>query len=677
MTLSFSIKKRYISYALFVAGVTFCLSVNTLLIVDNANALTPAEQQAIIQQQKQIEQRQEQERQDTLNQIEQKEIQKIRDSRDFMEDEATTDKEREENGMCVTIKEIELEIKGWDKSTTQTYISNNQHSSTKNTSSAEQVHELDNSKPTTKTYRPAIKQSKLRTLFLDKYLNQCITKSDIAKIQSNIMDYYIGKGYTTARVYFDFATMRDKILTIIIYEGIVEDIELKSDSKVDNKFPFRNKTQLYTAFPLKKNKVFDLRDFEQGIDQMNRLSSNNVKMDIRPGSKDGYSKIILNNELSHRTNFTLAYDNSGQESTGLYKKSIAINQDNLFALNDNLYIKYTKDNAGNHRSKFSESWYTSFSIPLGYWKFTHNFSESKYRTTVESLNNNYVSEGDTKQNDFIVDRILFRNQRNKLTYATGLTLKDTESFVNDTIQDTGTRKLTLLTNEVKYIYYPKAIASSLYASLKYTRGTDWFNAKSDASDIGNSEEHAQFDKVEANFNTSVPLFKTPLVYKPSVSAQYSWDKLYASEGFSIGGQYSVRGFRESSVDGDIGYYVRNDITSSVYSVLPKKLSNKNFMNKTYTESKFFNISTNQILSNLNWNIFYDHGYARNKVVTAAENEGYMSGAGFGFGYYGKHTDWSVTYARALHEPKFLEREFEQASDSETIYFNMNVKFGVL
>jgi hemolysin activation/secretion protein len=42
-----------------------------------------------------------------------------------------------------------------------------------------------------------------------------------------------------------------------------------------------------------------------------------------------------------------------------------------------------------------------------------------------------------------------------------------------------------------------------------------------------------------------------------MDSQISKDTLFGSEQFSVGGYYSVRGFRENYISGDHGYYFRN------------------------------------------------------------------------------------------------------------------------
>ena len=69
-------------------------------------------------------------------------------------------------------------------------------------------------------------------------------------------------------------------------------------NKINNIFNFRRLTQKFFAFPdLVKNQAINLRDIEQGIDQINRLSSHNAKISLDPSEKSGYSNVKIENKI--------------------------------------------------------------------------------------------------------------------------------------------------------------------------------------------------------------------------------------------------------------------------------------------------------------------------------------------------------------------------------------------
>jgi len=63
----------------------------------------------------------------------------------------------------------------------------------------------------------------------------------------------------------------------------------------------------------------------------------------------------------------------------------------------------------------------------------------------------------------------------------------------------------------------------------------------------------------------------PGVFSSSLEAQYSRDELYGSEALYIGGQYSVRGFKNDGAQGDSGLVSRNEYELNLGRILQEEL----------------------------------------------------------------------------------------------------------
>lgn len=611
----------------FLLVLTACV----VLMANNSFALTSAQEEAARRQNEINQQRLERERLNVIKQQKIQETERIRESRD-LDGKKDEEKSLDDKGGCINLKKIN--IKG----------------------------------------NTVFSSKKLEKKILKKYQNKCLKKSDLISVKQDLENFYIEKGYSNARVYFDKKTLKDEILSLFVLEGIVEGIKLENNSKIDEKLSFRKSSKLFMAFPLKKGKVFNMRDFEQGLDQINRLQSSNAKMRSDPGKDGGSSNIIINNQISHPANVTLSYDNSGQESSGKKRKKLALSQDNLFGLYDNLYINYSKDDEPRQSEKFTKSIYSSFSLPLGYWTFLGSYSESEYLTTISEQNTSYTVSGQTLSKTFQLDRVLKRGKRFKTKLGSELNLKDTASFTQDVINTSGTHKLSILTIFNENTIYTKA--GTIFIKPSYVQGLDIFDARSDLKDITVNEAHAQYKLAKLygyyNTNFNIPKTKIPLNYLLTFDSQLSQDTLYGTEKFNIGGIYSVRGFDENSISGDNGYYIRNDLKINSSYLLPKKL----FGSKLFNFGGSKGLSVANFFSKTYLTIFYDYGYVRNKNIISEAGEGYMSGAGAKLNYSGKYLDWDLTFSKGLQSPKFIQNIYEQTKDEETVYFNVSTKFGL-
>ena len=626
---------------------------------------------------------------------------------------------------------------------------------------------------------------------LNKYIDKCINKKNIDAITNSLMKIYIDKGYATTRVYFDITKLKsDNTFIFVIDEGKVNDIILndiypekkkkenkiknhsplegesnKSRTKSDNLFggrqnkttkisffdkykSFRLKTQTFFAFPLMKNKTFNLKDFEQGLDQLNRLQSNNATLDIKSAvNKNGsYSNIIITNQKSRSTYLDFGIDNSGNKSTGERLASISISQDNLLAFDDNIYLKYTQDIDTENNKRYNKSFYGNISVPLGYWTFNPSISYSKYLTTVNGYYTTFHTSGNTLTQTYNIDRVMYRNQLYKLNLGSNLTIRDTESYIRDLKSQTGSRKSSNISLYLNNIIYTKL--GTIILKPSYQKGLDWFNSKKDENHslMLKTEPRLQYDMVKlyAYYNTRInfPLFTKTQVIDPNTNqpmmieverevkikttkkdennniikdkkgkpieetkiekvkeqipykvrnkinlnytltfdSQYSWNTLYGTDQFSIGGEYTVRGFREATISGDNGYYIRNDLRISLQQLFPKILLNTKMMNfGSVIKGKNIALSVNDFLSKTYLSIFYDYGYVKDKYSDSSDiqynsQSGHMSGTGIALNYYGRYLNWSLTYAKALHSPNYLQSRDGIKKEGHSLYWRVGGRF---
>jgi hemolysin activation/secretion protein len=520
------------------------------------------------------------------------------------------------------------------------------------------------------------------------YIGDCITRDNMNQLQNDLMAVYIDHKYTLARVYFDKNRSRLALgpsdIVFIIEEGIVNKTEYTEtiDGKPLHSEPlsgwqkFRIKTKTVTAVPGVIGKVFNMKDFEQGLDQINRLQSNNATMDIRPSSglnAAGYSDIVmLNKRPSERTTFYgIGLDNGGNKNVGENNLNINLNQDNLLALNDNIYIKYTTDTDFQRDHHYSQSIYSSLSIPYGYWTFNTSLSWSDYKTTVDGLNTSFHTLGDTLTNTFSLDRVLYRSARYRTNLGTTLQLRDTENWIQDIKSVTGSRKssnVNIFWNNTIYHQY-----GTLIIKPSYQRGLDWFGSQHDKSDIYDTEPHLQYNMLKMYLYSSIKFdTSVPITWILTADGQYSFQNLYGVDQQSLGGEYTIRGFHDSTISGDNGFYVRNDIRVPIWNILPDFMTKLEFMDAND------NWSLNNALKRTQISLFGDYGYVQNRYKITPDpynsNHGSMAGVGTGLNYTGKYLNWSLMYARTLDAPDYLQTRDGIKKEEQSIYWHITANY---
>lgn len=389
-----------------------------------------------------------------------------------------------------------------------------------------------------------------------RYENRCIGLADINEILRNLTHLYLDYGYVTSRAYVPQQDIKtSKMLRLVVVEGTLADIYL-------NGKPAPANGSLATAFPGMKDRIANIRDIEQGIDQINRLSSNDAKTSMLPGPKDGTSILDVKNEPTRRWHLSVANDNLGQESTGYSESSIRLALDDLIDINDQLAFSYQRTGpdypwSGDGRGN-SNSYSINTSIPYGYWTVSANGSWYDYRSSVPGNFGPIPTSGDSGQFGMGIDRVLLRDKDSITTVRTGLTYKQTDNFLLGNRIEVGSRQYSV--GSIGLSHSRRMLGGIWVFDGTYDQGLDLFDAV-DTGDPGAGNADPRFAKFSANISVTQPFEISGQHFEAVslVSGQYSPDNLFGAEQMSLGSYSNVRGLRESVLFGNNGLFARNEI----------------------------------------------------------------------------------------------------------------------
>lgn len=392
-----------------------------------------------------------------------------------------------------------------------------------------------------------------RQYIADEYNGKCLNTVNIEKILGLITKDYIDRGYVTTRAYLPSQDLSDGTLNVLVIEGTVEKIMIKDGES--------KSISVKNVFPLAEGDLLNLRDLEQGIDQINRLSSNNALLDIQPGEAEGASQIVVYNQPSSPFHYYLSTDNQGPKSTGEIQTGLTFTADNILGFNEMFSVTHRESTPGELSRKFSGSDSFNLSVPFGYTTVSLGSSYSRYASTIRVPSGlELVASGNNRTDNLGVDHVMFRDQSTRLLLATSLSTKNSKSFLNKQFLSVSSRKLTVL--DVGINLNTVLAGGSLTLDVGYAQGLNALEALEDADNLPAWAPKAQFKKIKVGFNYMRPfrLLGESVSFSSNFKAQKSYNTLYGSEQITIGGLYSVRGFVNNSISGDDGYYWRNEIS---------------------------------------------------------------------------------------------------------------------
>ena len=491
---------------------------------------------------------------------------------------------------------------------------------------------------------------------LSKYENKKLGSTDISNILVELTNRLIEKGYVTSTASLsENNNLNSETLNLKIISGKIEKIILNEDDSLD-------KLKKYFLVSTKEEKVLNVRDLDTTTENFNYLEANNMTMEIIPSDKENYSIIKLKNEMKDKFTISLLTNNYGEDNqNGIWRGGTSINIDSPLGIGDRVYFSYMTV----HKKKADRSWKrTTESLkpgeilpigPKGYdpakdtlpykreldlYNFRYTVKFRDYTLSLGSSRSENISsfytpttiyDMETMSSNFSVnlDKILWRNQKSKLSLGVGLKRKHNKSYIEDTLLSDRILTIGDISLNGTTVFYGGIFG----ISLDYERGLRALGAF--------NTPKAEFKKYSLNLNYYKPLTKK-LVYRFNTLTSHSKDVLYASEKQSIGGVGSVPGYhRRGNIMGDRAIEIENELS--------------------------YKIIDSEKMGRLSPYISYSYGAVRNNKNPSVYGKGYVSGTSIGLRYSMKYLDVDLAYAKALSHSSYIKPR-----DRE-IYFSTSLK----
>ena len=488
---------------------------------------------------------------------------------------------------------------------------------------------------------------------ISPFIGKCVEAKTLTEIITAIQTFYNEEGYVTARVVVPKQNIQSGNLELKILEGKIDEVIVGDNH-------FTDKMQEFTAFGLMEGDTLNLEDINQGLYQMNRLPSNNATMKIEPAVTEGEAKVYIANQKKFPARATVGYDNLGNDFTGVKRTNFSGGLDNLLFLNDSINLSYSTNLNDDSQTKDIKSFTSGVSIPFGYNTFSYDYSRSEFRGTNLGANGPIRLTGFSERNNAAIDRVLLNKGNFRLSTNASLTTKSSASYLNDEKIETSERKLTV--GNIGFTisnYFKNGV--NLYLKPSYSKGLKLLNAKQDGSNLTSDTPKAQFDYFKLYASVSkrltIPTTEIPFTLSTEMDSQYSKQTLFGTEQFSVGGYYSVRGFRENYIVGDSGYYFRNKANFNIGSlVAPFAKNSEGIIGKNLVHLNKFSVEP-----------FYDYGYVKNKYVSNGA-DGRLAGAGVKTLFNSRYFNASLTYSWATDHSRLIT---STEKENKLIYFEIS------
>ncbi len=346
--------------------------------------------------------------------------------------------------------------------------------------------------------------------YLQRYVGQCVGREGLNLIVHRVMARIIDKGYSTTRVVIGQQDLSTGKLKLQLIPGVISDIRFADPSTYGT---WRN------AFPARAGDLLNLRNLEQGLEQMKRVPNQDVDMQIVPGPSAGESDVVITVKRQKLWSLAVSADDSGLKSTGQLQGSVSLTVDNPLGLSDLLNVGYSYDING-HESRYGTHGSNAYySIPWGNWTFTATASQYNYHQQIAGAFSTLVSSGKSETFDVKTEYQFYRNQvqKNSLEFRFGK--RFSEAFIDGSEIDVQHRDNSYV--EIGWEHKHYFGAAQLDSTIAYRWGVSWFGAQPDLPGVsgGAPTSYYQMETLDTTLSVPFTIAGVALRYTATVRAQ--------------------------------------------------------------------------------------------------------------------------------------------------------------
>ncbi|RFO96129.1 hypothetical protein DIC66_15425 [Rhodoferax lacus] len=390
----------------------------------------------------------------------------------------------------------------------------------------------------------------------DSPKGKCLGAQGVALVLKRAQQSLLQRGFVTSRVLAQEQDLSSGTLALTLIPGHVNTIRFK-----DAGMPG---VRLGNTVPIHSGDLLNLRDVEQGLENLKRVPTAEADIQIEPAQDNaapGQSDLVISYQQRSPLRLSLTVDDSGSKGTGIYQGSATLSLDNPLGLSDLFYFTANHDlGGGDAGARGTRGNTVHYSLPLGYWLLGATYSSSRYFQNIAGLNQDYVYSGTSENSELKLSRLVYRDAVRK----TSLSLKAWQRRSNNFIDDTEVQVQRRVVGgwELGANHKEPVGDATLEASLAYKRGTGDFDSIAAPEETFN-EGRSRFGLWSLEVTAAVPFQVTQhsARYNVSLHVQDNSTPLTPQDRLAIGGRYSVRGFDgESSLAAERGWTLRNDFS---------------------------------------------------------------------------------------------------------------------
>ncbi|MGM3305136.1 ShlB/FhaC/HecB family hemolysin secretion/activation protein [Anabaena sp. WFMT] len=383
-----------------------------------------------------------------------------------------------------------------------------------------------------------------------------LTFSQLIEARSAITQLYICEGYITSGALIPEQQFppppNADTLKIQIVEGTLEDIKIIGNQRLKKSY-IRSRLARANKKPLNRNQLLETLQLLQLNPRIENLS-----VELAAGTRFGTNLLIVRVNEARTFHTQVAVDNNRSPSVGSFQRSTQLQEQNLLGIGDTLSLSYANTDGSNQVN-------LNYTLPLTAEETTLAFSYGKsWSNVIEKPFDRLDISSDSDEYQLTLRHPLIRNPRQELALGATLSHQETQTSIGlDNIgpfplspgaDDEGRTRISALRFFQEWT--DRSDFSVLAFRSQFSLGLGILGATTQevAPDTNFFAWRGQAQWVRLLAKDSVLLVRGDL--------QFADRRLVSLEQFRLGGQASVRGYRQDALLAD------NGVSGSVELRLP-------------------------------------------------------------------------------------------------------------
>lgn len=278
----------------------------------------------------------------------------------------------------------------------------------------------------------------------DAQANQCLSAAAIQALQRSLSNVLIEKGYVTSRILIPQQDLSSGTLRFDVVGGYLEQDALDGEGVEDSvqnsvqNIPLKkgiqaeglSQRQAEIAVPKAKQGLLNLRDLEQGVENLNRLPGMQAQFRLLPGTSTGASTVVVSSPQGRRWQGSLGVTEKiyGSVAHG-YINGAAVIANPLSGV-DRLALSFNAD-VDDEVSDRAYGFGFSYDSAYGFWLIELAGNLQRYENSIRSVATTFDTQGYSGDSRLGVRRTVFRSRVSKISVGAFHRYDDVENEIDD------------------------------------------------------------------------------------------------------------------------------------------------------------------------------------------------------------------------------------------------------